>query len=820
MAIKKSQLYASLWSSCDKLRGSMDPTEYKDYILVLLFVKYVSDKARSQPDYLVEVPAGGSFADMVAAKGKPDIGSRMNAIVTKLADANEELKGAVDDANWDDPDKLGRGKEMVDRISDLVSIFETQLDFGANRAEGDDLLGDAYEFLMRKFATLGGKSKGEYYTPAEVSRIMAKVVGMESVKRANQTIYDPTCGSGSLLIKAHDEAKRAKGLDLAIYGQELNNKTRALAQMNTVLHSAPTAEIWGGDSTLANPHFRVGSGLKTFDFIVANPPFSLDTWMLGFDPKHDEFNRFPWGIPPSSKGDYAFILHVLASLKSEGKAVVVAPHGDLYRGNAEGVIRREIVKRGYIKGIIGLPPNLFYGTGIAACLLVIDKSGAGERDAILMIDASRGFTKEGDKNRLREQDVHRIVDTFAREVEIEHYSRGVPLSEVEANGYNLSIPRYIDPGEPEDIQDIEAHLRGGIPDRDVQALAPYWDVMPGVRSALFTPDRPGYAQFTVDQQVVSATILEHAEFAAFRTAIADRFAVWASDAEERLRAFGAGGKPKALIGELSEKLLVCFRDAPLIDAYDVYQRFMEYADATLQDDLYLVSDLGWAAAAKPRPGIVIKEGKKTKWKEPTDFLVAKKGWKSDLLPVSLLVNCYFAAERDGIAKLETDVVSASQAVVGLAEEYGGEEGLLVTVLNEKGALTKTAITKHLKEIRDLPDMEETRTLLERAKTLLDAESKVQGELKAAIAGLDSKIATKFDTLTDAEIVDLVTCDKWRADVYSAIELEVDRISRRLTSRVATLASRYGETLSAIATSEAEWARRVAAHLRDMGFGDA
>ncbi|MCV0377569.1 class I SAM-dependent DNA methyltransferase, partial [Microbacterium sp.] len=245
MAIKKSQLYASLWESCDELRGGMDASQYKDYILVLLFMKYVSDKAASQPHYLLQVPPGARFADMVAAKGKPDIGDRINKIIHKLADANEQLKGAIDQADFNDPSKLGQGKEMVDRLSNLIEIFENPaLDFRGNRAEGDDLLGDAYEYLMRHFATESGKSKGQFYTPAEVSRIMAKVVGMGTASRASQTIYDPTCGSGSLLIKAHDEAKQATGLNLTIYGQEMDNATRALAQMNMVLHDATTAEIW------------------------------------------------------------------------------------------------------------------------------------------------------------------------------------------------------------------------------------------------------------------------------------------------------------------------------------------------------------------------------------------------------------------------------------------------------------------------------------------------------------------------------------------------------------------------------------------------
>src|SRR5437016_1664872 len=479
MAIKKSELYSSLWQSCDELRGGMDASQYKDYVLVLLFVKYVSDKYAGQKDAMVEIPKGGSFADMVALKGDKEIGDKINKIIAKLAEANN-LKGVIDQTDFNDPAKLGSGKEMVDRLSNLVAIFDTPaLDFRGNRAEGDDLLGDAYEYLMRHFATESGKSKGQFYTPAEVSRVMAKVIGVGSAKSASQTIYDPTCGSGSLLLKAHDKAKSTAGFDLALYGQEMDNATAALARMNMILHDCPTAEIWK-DNVLAGPHFKqANGGLKTFDFVVANPPFSFKAWSNGFNPHEDEFKRFEFGIPPAKNGDLAFLLHILTSLKSTGKAAVNLPHGVLFRGGAEATIRREIVRRGYIKGIIGLPANLFYGTGIPACILVLDKENAAVRKGIFMIDASRGFMKDGPKNRLREQDIHRIVDTFTRQDESDpRYARMVPVEEIAdpKNDYNLNLPRYIDSTEPEDLQDINGHLRGGIPERDIDApvtLKPY-----------------------------------------------------------------------------------------------------------------------------------------------------------------------------------------------------------------------------------------------------------------------------------------------------------------------------------------------------------
>ncbi len=321
MALKKSQLYSSLWQSCDELRGGMDASQYKDYVLTLLFMKYVSDRYASKKDAVIEVPAGGSFADMVKLKGDKEIGDKVNKIIGRLAEAND-LKGVIDQADFNDEDKLGRGKEMQDRLSKLVAIFDG-LDFRANLAEGDDLLGDAYEYLMRHFATDSGKSKGQFYTPAEVSRIMAQVLGIERAARLDQpTVYDPTCGSGSLLIKAADEAATRK---LAIYGQEMDVATWGLARMNMILHNQPAADLWRGN-TLAAPHFKnKDNSLKTFDFAVANPPFSSKAWSNGWNPVHDEFDRFEYGVPPIKNGDYAFLLHLVKSLKSKGPpALLVA----------------------------------------------------------------------------------------------------------------------------------------------------------------------------------------------------------------------------------------------------------------------------------------------------------------------------------------------------------------------------------------------------------------------------------------------------------------------------------------------------------------
>src|SRR5437899_7630334 len=425
MAIKKSELYSSLWSSCDELRGGMDASQYKDYVLVLLFIKYVSDKYAGVPYAPITIPEGAGFKDMVALKGKTDIGDQINKkIIAPLASANK----LSDFPDFNDAAKLGSGKEMVDRLTNLIAIFENPaLDFSKNRAEGDDILGDAYEYLMRHFATESGKSKGQFYTPAEVSRIMAQIVGIRNAKTsAATTIYDPTCGSGSLLLKVGDEA----GTAVTLYGQEKDAATSGLARMNMILHNNPTALVVQGN-TLADPRLKEVGTLKTFDYVVANPPFSDKRWSTGLDPLNDPYERFrPFGTPPSRQGDYAYLLHIVRSLKSTGKGACILPHGVLFRGNAEADMRRALVRRAHIKGIIGLPANLFYGTGIPACIVVIDKEDAQARTGIFMIDASKGYIKDGNKNRLREQDIHKIVDVFNRQLELPRYSRMVPVAEI------------------------------------------------------------------------------------------------------------------------------------------------------------------------------------------------------------------------------------------------------------------------------------------------------------------------------------------------------------------------------------------------------
>ncbi|MDE0014801.1 MAG: class I SAM-dependent DNA methyltransferase [Candidatus Poribacteria bacterium] len=821
MAIKKSQLYASLWQSCDELRGGMDASQYKDYILTLLFMKYVSDKAANDPYPVIEVPEGGNFKDMVELRGDKEIGDKINKIIGKLAEAND-LRGVIDQADFNDDSKLGRGREMQDRLSRLVAIFN-DLDLSANRAEGDDLLGDAYEYLMQHFATESGKSKGQFYTPAEVSRIMAQVIGIGPETLQTQTIYDPTCGSGSLLLRAADETP----IGITVSGQEKDNATYALARMNMILHGNETAQLWSGN-TLTDPYFKdADTRLKTFDFAVANPPFSDKAWTNGLDPENDIYGRFDgYGIPPTKNGDYAFLLHFIASLKSTtGKGAIILPHGVLFRGNREADIRRNLIQRGFIKGIIGLPTNLFYGTGIPACILVIDKENAHVRKGIFMIDASKGFLKDSNKNRLRAQDIHKIVSVFNDQIEVDRYSRMVPLAEISdpANDYNLNIPRYIDSSEPEDLHDLDAHLNGGIPDRDIEALDDYWKVFPTLRDALFKGNgRPGYSDPLVEAHEVRTTILAHSEFQSYQQRVNTAFEGWRAAHEGFMSNIGSDTVPREVIRTLSEDLLNRFDDLPLLDRYDVYQQLMDYWDETMQDDVYLIAAGGWVEASKPS-GII--EDKQKKIKETADLVIKKNKYKMDLIPPTLIVARYFADEQDAIEMLQTKQATAESELTEFVEEHTGEDGLLADAINASGNITASSVKERLKALTpDLTTLHETqdgnddeRDALEHCQSLLEAKSKVEKAVKDAQLTLDAQVLAQYATLTEAEIKTLVVTDKWVASIQSAIESEVQRVIQALTERVKELEGRYAQPLPDLARDVDTFSARVEEHLREIGI---
>lgn len=746
---------------------------------------------------------------MVNLKGKTNIGEQMNIKLAAWEEAND-LDGMFKEADFSDESKLGKGKDLVQTVSNLIGIFQSSgLNFGKNQASDDDLMGDAYEYLMKHFATESGKSKGQFYTPAEVSRVMAKVIGLNKETRPNVSIYDPTCGSASLLLRALSEASNGA----ALYGQEYDITTVGLAKMNMILHGYETYDIRSGD-TLNNPQFIKDDNLTTFSYAVANPPFSQKSWLKSAktNDKYERWNEHMIGVPPEKNGDYAFLLHIIRSLKDKGKGACILPHGVLFRGNAEADIRKYLIKRGYIKGIIGLPSNLFYGTGIPACIIIIDKEDAASRKGIFMIDAKNGFVKDGNKNRLREQDIRRIVDTWDAFENVLHYARFVKNEEIKKNEYNLNLPRYIDAENDEVIHNIEAHLKGGIPEHDIKQFYRYWEACPSLQQVLFKKDnRKGFFQFIPDKQNIKETINNHPDFDNQHRELFQSFAEWShiwSPQFETLRPNSFN--PKQMIEDMGDSVLEKFANSKLVDKYDVYDQLMNYCAETLQDDLYLIESDGWKVQTYvPQP----IEKKKKEWAEekPKKEKEAKtiKDIACDLLPVDCIVDEYFSTEKEKIAFLEEKLLSTETNLNELVEEYS--DSYLDASNYADNKLNKGNVQKRLK----IAEGKEAKILQE----YINHSNIIAGykkQLKDNNSDLLEQVLQKYTSLSEEEIKKLVT-NKWLVAFGNRLASEIQQVSQSLNSQLESLEERYEQTLPEINKEVDLLETKVMQHLEKMGF---
>ncbi len=724
MAVKKSELYSILWEACNKLRGGVEPSRYKDYVLVLLFFKYVSDRYKGKRFADFEISEGASFDDLVKACEKTDVGERVDIIIQRFLE-NNKLKGLLPDVSFNNPEELGKGKELVDKVSGLIKIFQNPaIDFKSNMASGDDIIGDAYEYFMMKFAQESGKSKGQFYTPSEVSRTIARLIGIGNIDVNVQrpyTLHDPAAGSGSLLIRAADEAPtRADGSSIVdIYGQEKYPDTAGLAKMNFILHNKSTGEIKAAN-TLSDPQYIDDFGeLIKFDFIVMNPPFSDKDWTDGIKVSEDKFKRFDGygAIPPKKNGDYAWFLHVLKALKPTGKAGIILPHGILFRGNAEETIRKAILKKKWIKGIVSLPANLFYGTGIPACIILVDKEKADSREGIFFIDASDGYKKDGNKNRLREQDIEKIAQTFTNRTEIKGYSRFVSFEEIEQNDGNLNVPRYIQKNDHSLPQNIESHLNGGIPKFDIDSLEKLWSVAPELKNKLFkvkdaehdvcelkvAPDDTEEV-IAEEQDIIKETDIE----------LNDSFAKWQKIAQENLLTINQDTDPKSLIRELGFAMLKSYAESKILDNYDVYDLLLNYWNEKFQDDVYVIKALGYEAGREIEYTYAMKKSKDAEGNEIKIENKNKiKSFDGVLIPREILEKEYFNAELEELSDLTSQAESISAELNEMVEEQVGEDSLFTEVLNDKGdSVTKDNLKKRINYIENEKVSEDAKVLEE------------------------------------------------------------------------------------------------------------
>ena len=880
MAVKKSELYRTLWKACDEIGRGIDPAEYKNYVLLLLFFKYVSDKYKGEVYPQYQIPKGASFDDLIRAKGKTDIGERVDKIIQKFLETNK-LQGILNNVSFNNTDIFGEGKQLVDKVTRLIGTFQnSNLDFKNNRASGDDIIGDAYEFLMMKFAQESGKSKGQFYTPSEVSRTIARLIGISNIKQNKNkkwTMYDPACGSGSLLIRAADEApKTSNGNSIvSVYGQEFDTLTAGLAKMNLVLHNLGTGEIQRGN-TLASPHFTTDYGdygaLRAFDFIVMNPPFSDKHWSAGLKPEEDEYGRFQgFGVPPLKNGDWAWFLHVIRSLSETGKGGIVMPHGILFRGNAEEQIRRNILKKRYIKGIVSLPANLFYGTGIPACIVIIDKENAEQRNGIFFIDASSGFKKDGDKNRLREQDIEKIVCTYNERNEIKGYSRFVTYDEIlNNNDGNLNVPRYVQKIDYSLPQNVSAHLNGEIPLADINSLQVLWDITPQLKERLFNiNETKNTAKLKVSPNKTLELIRANKSIKTqAHKEICSLFYEWVSgEASDLLAEINANSKATYFIRTISGLLLKEYSKSVILKKYDVFDILMNYWNDVMQDDFFLISTQGWQVGNE----VENNDSKKT------------KAFEGVLIPKAIVENEFFATKLKEIEKLETEASNFEAELQEMFEEQNCEGSLFAEVLNAKGdAVNKTDLKKRIKELnskRTSEDVDILQSLIDllaagktsKIKKLLKqkpltadyelknkngsfGKAKLKAALKCAQASaklpsiyveeyeclvayeqklaefdkatkkvkekrleLDELMLEKYPQLTESEIKDLVIEKKWLDTIHTQIEELFEQELAKLSQRVNLIAKRYETSLPKLEKQAKQSHKKATDALKRMGY---
>ncbi|WP_231204873.1 type I restriction-modification system subunit M [Helicobacter pylori] len=687
MAIKKSELYSSLWAGADSLRGGMDASEYKNYVLNLLFLKYISDKARNDAknntDSAIEVPQGCFYEDILALEGDKEIGDKLNKIIAKIAERND-LKGVIDSVDFNDNTKLGEGKAMMD--------------------------------------------------------------------------------------------------------------------------------------TLSNPFFIKNGMLQTFDYVVANPPFSLKNWTdgLSIDPKskqviNDNFNRFEDGTPPEKNGDFAFLLHIIKSLKDTGKGAVILPHGVLFRGNAEGVIRKNLLTKGYIKSVIGLAPNLFYGTSIPACVIVLDKENAHARKGVFMIDASKDFKKDGNKNRLREQDVQKMIDTFNALKEIPYYSKMVSLEEISANDYNLNIARYIatkQESEKDLFALINSHKASYLPKNEIKAYAPYFKVFKELKNTLFKKsDKEGYYALKTECENIKDLITQSSEFQAFHASVLNAF--------DRLNLFETfdhlepGFNPKTLIESVCSKVLKEFEKVEILDKYGVYQLFKDYYNEVLQDDWFLLSFNDFLSAKELRELNPLKDkNKKANYLEEPDFVIQKTYYKSDLIPKNLIKQRFFEKEAKELEKLENALNEKEADFEEFIEEHSNnEEGLFYEL-----KINESVLKKELKNATDLEDKKILKTALE----LLEAKNKALKMKNKAYEELELKAFHQYKNLKLDEIKDLIIQDKWLKSLKNALENKILKHINAFTGALNGIISNYSNSLLELDKEVKESESKVLEHLKDLG----
>lgn len=827
--MNKQQLASKIWESANKMRSKIEANEYKDYILGFIFYKFLSDKelkylkendyedadikelTEEDEDAVKDIQTSigyfiayenlfSTWLEMGSDFDVDNVRTALSAFTRLISESHKKVFNKIFDTLQSGLSKLGdSSKSQTKAVSDLIYLIK---DIPMDGKQDYDVLGFVYEYLISNFAANAGKKAGEFYTPHEVSVLMSEIVAEHLKDRDKIEIYDPTSGSGSLLINIGKSLSKYMDNSNGIkyYAQELKENTYNLTRMNLVMRGIIPSNIYArnGDTLEDDwPYFDDADPIASYDplyvdAVVSNPPYSQNWNPSG---KEMDTRYAGYGMAPKSKADYAFLLHDLYHLKPDGIMNIVLPHGVLFRGGEEGEIRKNLIENNKIDAIIGLPANIFFGTGIPTIVMVLKQKR--ENDDILIIDASKGFVKEGKNNKLRESDIKKIVDTFKNRLSIDKYSKVVSRDEIRQNEYNLNIPRYVDSSEKAEGWDIYALMFGGIPENELRNYNEYWNAFPTLRDDLYSKTGSSYYGLNTDD--VKATIKNNKDVRAFIEEYKNAFNGFDEALEDilikNIESINIS-MAEILIGD---EIFRRIKDKPLVNAYEAYQLFSDEWN-TVSVDLEIIQTEGFEATKKVDPNIVSKK------KDGKDVEV-QDGWAGHVIPFSLVQDKILYAENKALSDKENRLLDIKSLYEELLEEFSEDEKEMDFITEDRDAFVNSEVIKASKN-KELE--EETLAKLKKIVDIIDEEKKLKKEVKTLNAELENETKKRIEELTDTEVIELLK-DKWITPIAKGLDVIPNRIIESLSSKMESLVKKYELTFSDVEKEIAETEKA----LRDM-----
>ncbi|MEY1195357.1 type I restriction-modification system subunit M [Providencia rettgeri] len=840
--MNKQQLAAKIWESANQMRSKIEANEYKDYILGFIFYKYLSEqlvqfvtkegmtaediKALDEKDaetveyiqsnlgyFIAYNNLFSTWIDPTSEFDESNVRDALSAFSRLISPTYKKLFDGIFTTLETGLSKLGESAgKRTKAISDLLHLIKS---IPMNANQGYDVLGYIYEYLIEKFAANAGKKAGEFYTPHEVSVLMSNIVAHALKHKDNIEIYDPTSGSGSLLINIGEAVgKYAKNKDsITYYAQELKANTYNLTRMNLIMRGIKASNIKtrNGDTLEDDwPYFDENDPQGSYetlyvDAVVSNPPYS-QVWDPSFKENDPRYSRF--GLAPKTKADFAFLLHDLYHLKPDGIMTIVLPHGVLFRGGEEGEIRKQLIEQNHIDTIIGLPANIFFGTGIPTVILVLKQKR--QNTDILVVDASKHFLKEGKNNKLQASDIKRITDAVINRKSIDKFSKLVSKQTLRDNGYNLNIPRYVDSSAPAQHWDLHATMLGGIPNSEIAELAEYWQAFPQLHDTLFTPKSAAYSTLAIDKQAVNACISQHPQVLAFICSYNQAFSGFDDQLNTQLIDNYEFVKRNQQEAALSDELFSRLAPISLIDKYQAYQ-FLNDQWQIISADLEMMQTEGFISTKQVDPNLVIKK------KNGQDIEV-QEGWKGHILPFDLVQQTYLSDDLAALEKQENRLSEIASELEEILESLSEEDKEQETVKESKDGFANAEVGKaakvFLKEQKDNKAKfaeESYEAKMIRANKLIDEEKALKKATKDAATALHLKTKTTIETLSDEQVYNLLHL-KWITPLCNELATMPNTVISQLTSQVQALANKYAVTYSQVAneikTTEQELAQMV------------